>query len=132
MSCCHDLIMMRTNWALLVLLLAEATLCFRDFGLNKPHLLFHLGERRPVAVNYGTGYWLSDASSPTREYFSPTRLWYDTTRNGLQVRMLSHDGDSHAHQTINDSTHYTQTEAMYQVGPEGWAERISIRREVPS
>ena len=28
-----------------------------DFGMNKAHLLFHLGERSKVAVNYGFGYW---------------------------------------------------------------------------
>lgn len=28
-----------------------------DFGMNKPHLLFHVGERSKVAVNYGFGYW---------------------------------------------------------------------------
>ena len=34
-----------------------------DFGMNKPHLLFHLGERRSVAVNYGMGYWLNNYQS---------------------------------------------------------------------
>jgi len=30
-----------------------------DFGMNKPHLLFHLGDRHPVSVNYGFGYWMN-------------------------------------------------------------------------
>jgi hypothetical protein len=32
----------------------------KDFGMNKPHLLFHLGDRHPVSVNYGFGYWLTN------------------------------------------------------------------------
>jgi hypothetical protein len=32
----------------------------KDFGMNKPHLLFHLGDRHPVSVNYGFGYWLAN------------------------------------------------------------------------
>lgn len=36
---------------------------FLDFGMNKPHLLFHLGERHSVSVNYGMGYWLSNPQS---------------------------------------------------------------------
>lgn len=36
---------------------------FLDFGMNKPHLLFHLGERHSVSVNYGMSYWLSNPQS---------------------------------------------------------------------
>ena len=47
-----------------------SNLCFAislsDFGMNKPHLLFHLGERRPVSVNYGMGYWLNNPASENR------------------------------------------------------------------
>lgn len=29
-----------------------------DFGMNKPHYLFHLGDRSSVSHNIGWGYWL--------------------------------------------------------------------------
>lgn len=31
--------------------------CFKNFGMNKPHHLFHIGDRRPVSLNIGWGYF---------------------------------------------------------------------------
>ena len=28
-----------------------------DFGMNKPHHLFHLGDRSQISQNIGWGYW---------------------------------------------------------------------------
>jgi len=39
---------------------APNSVTFTDFGMNKPHLLFHLGERKAISTNYGTGYWLNN------------------------------------------------------------------------
>ena len=49
---------------------------FTDFGMNKPHLLFHLGERKTISTNYGTGYWLNNHKSVNQQYFTKSRLWY--------------------------------------------------------
>jgi hypothetical protein len=35
----------------------DDTLDVKDFGMNKPHLLFHLGTRKPISLNMGYGYW---------------------------------------------------------------------------
>lgn len=85
---------------LMLSLQANALKPLNDFGMNKPHLLFHLGERRSVAVNYGMGYWLNNHQSESKQYFTKTRLWYENTNNGLYVNMVSHDGDTHIHQKI--------------------------------
>ena len=64
--------------------------------MNKPHLLFHLGERNKVSTNFGFGYWQNRApANKTRGDFTKTRLYYENTKNGLYVNMLSHDGSSH-------------------------------------
>lgn len=48
-----------------------------DFGMNKPHLLFHLGERNKVSVNYGFGYWQNRGTSDRgKSNFTNTRLKY--------------------------------------------------------
>lgn len=60
--------------------------------MNKPHLLFHLGERQTISTNYGTGYWLNNHKANKKKYFTKTRLWYENTDNGLYVNMVSHDG----------------------------------------
>lgn len=65
--------------------------------MNKPHLLFHLGERKSLSVNYGLGYWMNNPSSDNKKYFTEARLWYENTNNDLYVNMISHDGDSHIH-----------------------------------
>ncbi len=43
----------------LILLITNipVALNFNSFGMNKPHLLFHLGDRMPVSKNVGWGYW---------------------------------------------------------------------------
>jgi len=48
-----------------------------DFGMNKPHLLFHVGERSKVAVNYGFGYWQNRGTNDKgKSNFTNTRLRY--------------------------------------------------------
>ncbi len=64
----------------------------QNFGMNKPHLLFHLGTRSPVSVNYGMGYWMNNPSDENRSYFTNARLWYETKRDELYVNMVCHDG----------------------------------------
>lgn len=73
---------------LCVWLLAAGVENLADFGMNKPHLLFHLGDRHHVSVNYGISYWLNHP----RKQFEPTRLWYETTKEGLYIDVLAHDG----------------------------------------
>jgi hypothetical protein len=64
----------------------------KSFGMNKPHLLFHLGTRDPISVNYGFGYWLNNPKNNNSSYFTRERLWYENTKNGLYVNMVCHDG----------------------------------------
>lgn len=89
---------------LLLLSLLGAVLSLSNFGMNKPHLLFHLGERSPVSVNYGFGYWLNNPQSDNKQHFTSSRLWYENTNQGLYVNMLSHDGEGHIHEKIEDKT----------------------------
>lgn len=66
-----------------------------DFGMNKPHLMFQVGERKKVGTNYGWAYWENHKSS--KAHFGSMRLFYENSKNGLYINMLSHDGDSHLH-----------------------------------
>jgi hypothetical protein len=68
-----------------------------SFGMNKPHLLFHLGERSKVAVNYGFAYWQNLDQVKDKSHFSKLRLFYENKKQGLYVNMVSHDGDNHIH-----------------------------------
>lgn len=45
---------------LLLALFSNYALSFVNFGPNKPHLLFHLGDRSPISLNLGWGYWTMD------------------------------------------------------------------------
>lgn len=47
-------------WIVLVMscvLLMDGVECLKNFGMNKPHYIMHLGDRRPVSTNIGFGYW---------------------------------------------------------------------------
>ena len=71
-----------------------------DFGMNKPHLLFQLGQRKRVTTSFGFGYWQHNKNGTRKSKqsnFSSLRLTYENKKNGLYVDMLSHDGDSHIH-----------------------------------
>jgi len=46
-----------------LLTLQSYSYTLKNFGMNKPHTLFHLGDRHPVSVNYGIGYWLDNPMS---------------------------------------------------------------------
>jgi hypothetical protein len=63
--------------------LIQNSLCFKNFGMNKPHYLFHLGDRRPLSLNLGWGYW-SDNNT--------MRLKYANTKDSLYASMAIHDG----------------------------------------
>ncbi len=66
--------------------------------MNKPHLLFHLGTRRPISTNIGFGYWMNKVNkSSENSYFSKMRLWYENKDNGLYINVKSHDGEKHIH-----------------------------------
>jgi hypothetical protein len=56
-----------------------------SFGMNKPHYLFHLGDREPLSINMGWGYW-SDNNT--------LRMKYANTKDNLYVSMNIHDGES--------------------------------------
>lgn len=56
---------------------------FKTFGMNKPHFLFHLGDRRPISTNIGWGYWSGS---------QPLRLKYENTDNNIYADMVIHDG----------------------------------------
>lgn len=56
---------------------------FADFGMNKPHLLFHLGDRMPVSKNIGWGYWTNAET---------LRLKYANTDQNIYAHMTIHDG----------------------------------------
>ena len=45
-----------------------------DFGMNKPHLMFQVGERKKIATNFGWSYWENHVSGKT--HFGPMRLSY--------------------------------------------------------
>ncbi len=101
---------------------------FNDFGMNKPHLLFHLGERYSVAVNYGMSYWLNNAQAQNKQYFTKSRLRYENTNDGLYVNMISHDGDTHIHQKIEDKTFNIETNVKYQLFDDGWESKIAFQK----
>ena len=56
-----------------------------NFGMNKPHHLFHLGNRSPVSLNIGWGYWA---------HASPLRIKYQNKKDGLYAKMDVHNGHS--------------------------------------
>lgn len=70
--------------AILAQLIATAQ-SLPSFGMNKPHLLFHLGDRRAVSTNIGWGYWVGNGSN---------RLTYQNTDSGIYASMDIHDGSS--------------------------------------
>lgn len=116
----------------LSLLLILFSLCqsyksINSFGMNKPHLLFHLGERTKVAVNHGFAYWAALQGSK-KNNFSNMRLQYENKKNGLYVNMLSHDGDSHIHEEITDSSLGVVSHIKYQMLEDGWEEHIDMSK----
>ena len=96
--------------------------------MNKPHLLFHLGERNKVAVNYGFGFWHNKPKGKGQSNFSPLRMYYENTKNGLYVDMLNHDGDGHIHESIQDRTYGVEADIKYQMLDDGWEEHIHMIR----
>lgn len=69
----------------LILLITNipVALNFSSFGMNKPHLLFHLGDRMPVSKNVGWGYWSNGDT---------LRLKYANTDQDVYAHMTIHDG----------------------------------------
>lgn len=70
---------------LLTFLLVSPSLNFKNFGMNKPHFLFHLGDRRPVSNNIGWGYWSGN---------DPLRLKYQNINDDIYAHMIVHDGEN--------------------------------------
>lgn len=104
----------------------------RDFGMNKPHLIFHLGTRYPFSVNYGNGYWLKqivDDKGQYKQFFSYPRFKYDNTKDGLYIDMIVHNGDSLARQTLSDTKSGVQGDFSYQLldEPRQWQHQINLR-----
>ena len=60
------------------------------FGPNKPHMLFHVGERSKDALSMGWGYYLDNGTS-----LSEARLKYKTTKDGIYCNVLEHNGETH-------------------------------------
>ena len=52
--------------------------CFTDFGMNKPHHLFHIGDRKSISNNIGWGYWVDS---------HPPRLKYQNKNDGVYANM---------------------------------------------
>lgn len=69
----------------LVCTLLSLVKSFPNFGMNKPHLLFHLGDRSPISLNIGWGYWSADGTF---------RLHYKNTNDKLYVKMNAHDAQT--------------------------------------
>lgn len=99
-----------------------------SFGMNKPHLLFQLGERSKVAVNHGFAYWQNLDKAKDKSNFSKLRLFYENKKQGLYVNMVSHDGDSHVHEIIQDYTYGVETNIRYQMLSDGWEQDIQMLR----
>lgn len=121
-----------TCLSLLVLTLALKEIPYspaNSFGMNKPHLLFHLGDRKKVASNFGFSYWQNTPNKKNQNNFSKLRLYYENTKNGLYVDMRSHDSDGHIHEHIDDRTYGVQTDIRYQMLSDGWEEHVHMRRE---
>ena len=70
---------------LTLLSLVVSAVAIPSFGMNKPHHLFHLGDRRSVSLNLGWGYWVGDG---------PNRFTYQNTKDGIYASMDTHDGSS--------------------------------------
>jgi hypothetical protein len=68
---------------LLIIVILSSTYCFKTFGMNKPHYLFHLGDRRPASTNIGWGYWSGSQS---------LRMKYANTNEEIYAHMVIHDG----------------------------------------
>lgn len=80
---------------LIAVILVVITHCISNFGMNKPHLLFHLGQRTPLSLNIGWGYWTQDEK---------IRYLYENTNNNLYVNMKEHNGETIFEQDITDSS----------------------------
>lgn len=98
----------RSTQPLLLLLLLNVWLgsAFKGWGMNKPHYLFHLGDRRPVSSNVGWGYWADD---------QPTRLRYLNTKDNLYAHMVVHDGETFFQEDIEDSKPGIKSQIRYQL-----------------
>lgn len=46
--------------------------------------------------------------------------------------MLSHDGDGHIHEVIQDETQEMVTDIKYQMMDDGWQENIQMKRNADS
>lgn len=57
------------------------------------------------------------------------RLSYENSQNGLYVNMLSHDGDSHLHEKIEDSRQEMVSEVRYQMLKDGWEYQVKMKRD---
>ena len=57
------------------------------------------------------------------------RLSYENSKNGLYVNMLSHDGDSHLHEKIEDTRQEMVSEVRYQMLKDGWEYQVKMKRE---
>lgn len=51
---------------------------------------------------------------------------YENTNNGLYVNMVSHDGDEHIHQIIEDKTYNQVTNVRYQLLEDGWQQKLNF------
>lgn len=124
------------NILIFLAILATATAAHQEdyrplnsFGMNKPHLLFHLGERNKISVNHGFAYWQNLKDSKDKNNFSKLRLYYENKKQGLYVNMVSHDGDTHVHEIIQDDTYGVDTNIRYQMLKDGWEQDIQMERK---
>lgn len=85
-------------------LLCQLAVSMASFGMNKPHHLFHLGDRAPISLNLGWGYWAAD---------SPNRFAYLTTDDGIYASMDVHDGSSLFSQTVEDRSYHITSNIKY-------------------
>lgn len=90
----------------LVVLLMAVCQSMRNFGPNKPHMLFHVGDRSSISLNLGWGYWTMD------ENF---RMEYQNTKNDLYAQMKAHNGENMFEEEIDDRSAHLSSNIKYQL-----------------
>lgn len=73
---------------LIIICISALSSSMPSFGMNKPHMLFHLGDRKAISLNIGWGYWAGSG---------PNRLKFKNTNEGIYATMQAHDGKTFFH-----------------------------------
>jgi hypothetical protein len=88
--------------------------------MNKPHYLFHLGDRSQVSTNFGWGYWADG---------HPLRIKYANTKDNMYAAMTIHDGETMFEEVVNDTRPKINTRIRYQLRENYWEAEIEMENK---